>query len=274
MIILNADDYGLSSDVSDGIRRLAEHDRVSATSAIVTDERWGRDGPALRDLRGAIAVGLHVNLTLGTPCHQEARAQAFPALGTLVRRSLLRQLDVEALSREIACQIRYFRDATGFLPDHIDGHQHVHALPLVRTALIRAIHRFDWNAPPLIRVPAPQRNLANYKSRIIAMLAHGFRGEMERGGLPTNVTFGGISSFATTGDLKGEFEGAFETYRGCHLVMCHPGLGDHPPVPGDSIHARRIVEQHLFESWHDLPARIWHLKHRQANGAIDWASVI
>jgi predicted glycoside hydrolase/deacetylase ChbG (UPF0249 family) len=67
MLILCADDYALTEGVSRAIGELAAARRLSATSAMVTTPHWPAMAPRLAVHRGHLAVGVHLNLTLGAP---------------------------------------------------------------------------------------------------------------------------------------------------------------------------------------------------------------
>ena len=62
-VVLCADDFAVHEAASQGIARLAEMGRISATSAMVLSPRWAVDAPRLYDLRGQIDVGLHLDWT-------------------------------------------------------------------------------------------------------------------------------------------------------------------------------------------------------------------
>ena len=84
-ILLCADDYAQASGISEGIFRLAEVGRLSATSAMTNVPGWGgADGARLAALEGRIAVGLHLTLTYGAPlrkCLSLRRGGGFRLLG-------------------------------------------------------------------------------------------------------------------------------------------------------------------------------------------------
>src|SRR5688500_29751 len=67
MIILCADDYGLTEGVSRAIGELAAAKRLSATSVLVTSPHWPASAPRLCAHRGRLSVGLHLDLTLAGP---------------------------------------------------------------------------------------------------------------------------------------------------------------------------------------------------------------
>ena len=131
----------MSSGVSRGILELAQARRISATSAIVTLDRWAQDGPLLRSVRDRIAIGLHLNLTVGRPLGPMPRLApdgVLPSIGTLVKAAVSGRLDKAEIEAEVLRQIDRFIAVAGFAPDHVAGHQHVQVLPALRGAAVGA----------------------------------------------------------------------------------------------------------------------------------------
>jgi len=60
-IVLCADDFALNAQVSEAITQLAGAQRISATSAMVLSPRWREDAARLKEVRGQIDVGLHLD---------------------------------------------------------------------------------------------------------------------------------------------------------------------------------------------------------------------
>lgn len=290
MIILCADDYALSPGVSRGILELCAVRRLSATSALVTGNNWPDDATRLQQIRSLAAIGLHLNLTLGTPLvpHRSARhldnAGRFLPISKLIIASLTRRLDAAALQQECSAQIAAFQDATGTLPDFIDGHQHVHALPVVRQALIAAIKAQGWTHPPLVRRPASTATtlalnpMSPSKETVVAWLTTGFRASLINADLPFNTSFAGFSAFSSAADYRTELEAALDvaklkyqsTQPCCHLIMCHPGhIDEQLRASGDPVIERRQDELDAILAYDGLPDRIWHPQ-RDNRGAIDW----
>ena len=294
MIILCADDFGLSDGVSRGIIELCQAQRLSAVSALVTAADWPEHAALLREVRGAVAIGLHFNLTLGEAlltrsgaAHLNANGSFF-TVGRLVRRALARRLNGAQLRAECGAQIAVFQEATGALPDFIDGHQHVHALPIVRHAVIAATDDHDWVQHPLVRLPRTRRyglsgrSGAPLKEGAVNLLTRGFDDLLRAAGLPHNDTFAGFSTFAVGSDYRAELETALaagaqpangdrQASSGrCHLVMCHPGYVDEAlAARDDPLIERRREEFDALMAADDLPGRIWHPE-RGSDGAIDW----
>lgn len=282
-ILLVADDYGMTDGVSDGIARLAEAGRLSATSALVTLPRWARDAPRLAGLRGLIVPGLHLNLTLGVPLGSMPRLApdgGFPDIGALVRGALLRRIDRAEVEHEFVRQIDRFRDAAGYLPEMIDGHQHAHALPIVRDALIRAIAATytAGSPPPLVRVPTdPHAALVRRGQRApgkrltLTALAAGVRAALDRAGIPRNDTFAGVTNFNASEDAVARDFGAAAAGGGAlHLVMCHPGITTPELSALDPVTRRRDLELAYLERDNALSARLWQVRRDSLDSAIDW----
>ena len=64
-LIVNADDFGLTSGVSEGILAAHRHGIVTSTTVLVTSSIGSDHLARARD--SELGIGLHVNLTLGRP---------------------------------------------------------------------------------------------------------------------------------------------------------------------------------------------------------------
>ena len=79
VLIVNADDWGLTAGVSRGILHACRHGIVTSTTLLVTRPP---DPALLEELRGSgLAVGLHLNLTLGAPVSAAACPRWWTARG-------------------------------------------------------------------------------------------------------------------------------------------------------------------------------------------------
>ncbi|MET0567841.1 MAG: ChbG/HpnK family deacetylase [Hyphomicrobiaceae bacterium] len=278
-VILCADDYAMTAGVSRGILELARSRRLSATSALVTLERWSEDAKAVARARDCIAVGLHIDLTLGKPLGPMpslAPHGRFPSLKQILGRALTGRIAGEEIAAEVLRQIDRFEEATGFPPDHIDGHQHVHALPGVRNGVLKALERRFPSGGPLVRDPADSlsaicnRGLAVGKSIIINVLSSGFAAVARARRFAVNDSFAGTSAFKEGRPYGDELDAAFSARGRRHLVMCHPGHVDPELSRLDPIVARRAEEYAALAQASDLPARLWHPQRNADGPPVDW----
>lgn len=110
------------------------------------------DGEAMPDVAAWLAnnphdnleLGLHLNLSEDLPGTRWHRP-----LNHLLLGSHLGQLNAApvraALAADIARQLDVYEQRLGVMPDFIDGHQHVHQLPVVRDLLLAEVQR-RWPA--------------------------------------------------------------------------------------------------------------------------------
>ena len=277
--ILCADDYGLSTGVSEAIRELANQERLSATSAIVTLDRWPPDAQGLRAVRDRIAIGLHINLTLGAPLGlmpSLASDGRLPALGSLIVRALSRRIDRDEIAAEVARQLARFESVFGFAPDHIDGHQHVHALPGVRDGVLAALTARFPDGGPLVRNPvdSPSRiwrhSSAVSKALMIGLLSSGFGSAVRARGFAINTGFSGVSSFDRRKPYTVELDRSLSLPSRRHLIMCHPGHVDAALSRIDPIVARREDEYDAIARHAGLPSLLWRPARPKDGPPVDW----
>jgi predicted glycoside hydrolase/deacetylase ChbG (UPF0249 family) len=235
-IWLCADDYGISPAVSAAIRDLIGKGRINATSVMVVAPSFHRSEAltlnALRVHGARAAVGLH--LTLSAPFQPLTDAftplvnKAFPSVGSMLVRALLRQLDRKALHAEIAAQVRMFGYEFGRAPDFIDGHQHVHIFPQVRDVLFKVARDMAPNAwiRQCGRPGAVTARLGDPKGMVLDVLSKRFREQAASNDVRTNTAFAGTYTFNESADFAALFPRFLEQLPDGGLVMCHPGMVD------------------------------------------------
>ena len=211
---------------------------------------------ALKPFKARADIGLHLNLTLGSPIEprlQFAPNAQLPDLGTVMKQAFFRTLDQGEITREIKAQLKRFHDVLGFMPDYIDGHQHVHILPIVRTALFDAVKSYP-NFRPWIRVPSDsamailRRGVSVRKSLILSALSLGFRHQCQARGLITNQSFSGASEFDPNDSYGTVFRSYLKAAQPRHLVMCHPGYVMPDEDFPDPVKETRPIEMAFLKS--------------------------
>ena len=282
-VILCADDFAITEGVSRGIEELARARRLSATSAIVNLPAWKSTSPRLVALRPFVATGLHLNLTLGSPLGPAPRLAPdgeFPDNNTLIQRCITGAIDAGEIAAEIDRQLTRFEEALGVQPDFIDGHQHVHALPRIRGALIEVLRNRYRERLPLVRNPADnmlnilRRRTAAHKALIIHTLARGFGDRLDSAGFPTNHGFAGVSPFNLDIPFDQELAHFFSARGPRHLVMCHPGYIDSALAELDPVVERRRHELDALFAAPRLDEAIWHPDPTPGRPPIDWAKAL
>jgi predicted glycoside hydrolase/deacetylase ChbG (UPF0249 family) len=280
MILLCADDYALTEGVSRAVGELAAARRLSATSALVTTPHWPAMAQRLVVHRGRIAVGLHLNLTLGAPLGPMpwlAGGGAFPKRNAVVARALLGVIHPREIKAEIERQLDAFERHLGFPPDHIDGHEHMHVLPGIRQRLLEVVARRYPGPKPLLRDPSDSREAIaarggpRSKALAVAALALGFGAGARRRGIPTNRGFSGFSRFDASVPFAEELAGALRAPGPRHIVMCHPGHPDAALAAVDPVVDRRGMEYEALMRDASLVERLWRPSRAPDGPPVDWS---
>ncbi|WP_024301720.1 ChbG/HpnK family deacetylase [Pseudogulbenkiania sp. MAI-1] len=241
-LTLCADDFAQSPAISAGILALLERRRLSATSVFSLSPLWPSLASELSPYAHHADIGLHCNLT--HPFDDGARP-----LGHWLLHSQLRLLSRRQLCDVLLRQIDAFADALGRLPAYLDGHQHVHALPVVRDALFDAI-ALRWRAPAKPYLRAPDRlgdgGDSQGKGIVLKVLCAGFAGLTARRGYHTPSWFGGLYSLSAEADFPGLMRRWLRHCPDGSLIMCHPGLPANDS--GDPIASVRQQEYRYLAS--------------------------
>ena len=125
ILIINGDDFGLSTGVNDGIIQ-AHQAGVLTSASLMVRGAAAAEAAALARKNPRLGVGLHVDL-----CEWEYRNEEWR-----LRHCVVPMENAKAVAREIGQQLDAFRALMGCNPTHIDSHQHVHREDPARTVLL------------------------------------------------------------------------------------------------------------------------------------------
>ncbi len=229
-LIFNADDYGLTPEVSRGIREAHLHGLVTSTTCMMNLPGTADEIRIALDLAPALGLGVHLTLTAGSPLLPPDEvstlcdsAGKFHKLGQLIPG--LESINVDEVQAEWRAQIQAFVRAAKRKPTHLDSHHHSsYFTPKFFRAMLELAREYDC----AIRLPVVDKTSLTVTGlpevvtagiqKEIASLVHEFNPRTPHGFLAEfyddHATQEKILEFITT-----QKDGAFE-------IMCHPGYCD------------------------------------------------
>jgi predicted glycoside hydrolase/deacetylase ChbG (UPF0249 family) len=235
-IVLCADDYGIAPGVNAAIRELVARGRLNATSAmVVAPSLTAPEATALTSLRRDmphLQIGLHFTLTAPfrptSETYAPRKQDAFLPLPKTLGSALIARLDRDRIAHELRAQIAAFSTLFGFLPDYVDGHQHVQIFPQIRDAALSVMRETlpDAWMRQCGRVTPLAARVADRKGMLLDVMSRGFRKRAAAAGIAFNPGFAGSYDFESGPDFAALFPRFLDGLPARSVVMCHPGFVD------------------------------------------------
>lgn len=266
-LIINADDFGLTSGVNRAIAELHRAGLVTSATlmakAAATDEAI-----AIAHANPALGVGCHIVLVDGEPVLPVAQLPTLvrskqnrfrPSTASFVRRLIAGRVRSSEIEAETAAQIARLKSA-GLRLTHIDTHKHTHMFPAVlrpvlraaRAAGIRAVRNpFEpaWSARATPAAPWLRRA----QVRLLRRLEPTFRRIVAQEGF---VTTDGAIGVLATGSLNSATVDSLlrNLPSGNWELVTHPGYNDEElDRVRTRLHASREVEIEALRRLENLP---------------------
>ena len=220
-LILCADDFAANLSVSQGIAVLARAGRISATSAMVLSPRWAGDAALLREMRGRIDVGLHLDWTSG---FARAAGHGMSLSGAMLK-AVLGGFAPAAARTVIERQLDAFEAVWKAPPDHIDGHQHVQQFAGIREALVAAVRaRYAINNRAYFRLSTGAATDKSFKMRVISGLGAAALAALAKpAGIACAPALAGVYGFTGGGRRYARLmDGWLADAPEGAIIMCHP----------------------------------------------------
>jgi hopanoid biosynthesis associated protein HpnK len=244
-LIVNADDFGLTTGVTRGILDAHREGMVTSATLMANSAAFDMAVAASRQMP-TLGVGVHLNLSEGVPVSPpfkiptlvDHRGRLHLTPGRLLGRIVARHVNLGEVETELRAQISRIVQG-GVSPTHLDGHKHVHVLPGVSDIVIRLAREFSI---PSVRCPVedPPRFLnmvdagrnshagifkQHLVGRGVSTFARRLRRKLDDAGLHYPAHFYGLSQtgFLNTRRIR---EVLARLPEGTSELMCHPGYSD------------------------------------------------
>jgi hopanoid biosynthesis associated protein HpnK len=230
--VINADDFGLSTGINEGISVAHEQGILRSASLMPNGEAFSDAVDRIRQLPD-LGVGVHLSLVGETPIAPVNSLRGLARQGKLpdsyaafARDYLLRRFSLAEVRREMRAQIDQVLEA-GIQPTHLDSHQHIHLLPGILELTLDLAQAYQIN---VVRVPDDRTGLFRMRTSwrrvqlaTLVLLSALARKKIAKSGLKSAGFFHGL---AASGRLDTESLSAIlsRLQDGINEVMCHPGL--------------------------------------------------
>jgi predicted glycoside hydrolase/deacetylase ChbG (UPF0249 family) len=246
-LIVNADDFGLTSGVNQSIQDL-HHSGALSSATLMADAKSTLPAAGIATLRSQLGVGCHVVLVDGTatlparslPELTLPSGSFRPTLGRFALAVTLGRIPEIEIQIEAMAQIRRLQ-ALGLRVTHVDTHKHTHMYPRVlRPLLLAAIEcgvpairnpfEPEWALQATPGAPFVRRT----QVRLLRTRLKMFSKLVKKAGLAT--TDGAIGVLATgTLDVRTLHVMLAAMPPGIWELVCHPG---YPDKELDSVRTR------------------------------------
>jgi predicted glycoside hydrolase/deacetylase ChbG (UPF0249 family) len=226
-LIVNADDFGRSAGINEGILEAHREGIVTSTTVMVLEKSAARGIREVAERARRLSLGLHFVVT-GGGC-TAAAAREVPTLapdGTFprTREAMPARIPPEEVRRELEAQIDVFQVLARKPPTHLDSHHHAALHPSV-APVFAAVAR-ERSLP--VRAPTEEARKA--------LRAAGVK-------TPDRFYDGFHGPAATFGTLEGILAALPD---GTSELMCHPGRVDETLREGSSYVDDRELELEIL----------------------------
>lgn len=140
-LIINADDFGLSPGVSQGIALAAKSGVVTSTTLMGNMQDLAQHLSYLQGI--PVGLGIHLVLSAGRPRASSGVDSLTDERGYFRRdyRQAIKLADPTQVKKELQAQIEHVLNL-GVKPTHLDSHHHVHMAPQLTKVAVELAHRY------------------------------------------------------------------------------------------------------------------------------------
>jgi hopanoid biosynthesis associated protein HpnK len=239
-LIVNADDFGLTSGVNRAIS-LANREGIVTSATVMANSRAFQEAVEVAKQQPGLHTGCHVVLIDGEPLSRNASTltNGSPGFRSSLKKfaiaAVRNKFSAEEVQEEAEAQICRIQ-STGLNVTHVDSHKHTHMFPNVLRPVLRAAKACGVRAvrnpfeprrcwPGSIFLGSTAMWLRSAGVTCFSIFGHAFRKAVqEEGMLTTNGTVGIVA----TGKLDSKvLQGILEALpEGTWELVCHPGYSD------------------------------------------------
>lgn len=239
ILIVNADDFGLSEGINRAILSAHQNGILRSTSIMPNGSAF-EDAVRIALETPALGVGIHLSLIGEKSVSPAGELRGMVNAESLLpdsypiftRQLLSKRFTIGDVQTEIRAQIERVLTA-GLDPTHIDSHQHVHMLPAVFEIVLDVAREYGI---PAIRIPLERGGSDSggiftqlKQTWLLSRICRARLRQVEAAGLHTADWFWGLG---VSGKMdEANLMAALQSLGpGVNEVMCHPGISDSATV--------------------------------------------
>jgi predicted glycoside hydrolase/deacetylase ChbG (UPF0249 family) len=234
LLIVNADDFGLTDGVCRAIVKAHNEGIATSTSALAVAPAFARCAAWLDDAPG-LGVGVHLAVvgedppllsTSEIPTLVDQHGRFMYSWRQFLPRMALGRIDIDDVEREFTAQGEAVRSAVGPTRiTHLDTHQHLHLWPRIAGLVCRLAQRWDVPAVRITRSAS-----GSPKGRVVNRLAARLHRRVTSAGLLAPDAFAGFDEAGGVGVSR--LVGVIEQLGASAVHAAE--IGVHPGEHGDA----------------------------------------
>jgi chitin disaccharide deacetylase len=256
-LIVNADDFGMSRGITDGIIVAHRYGLLTSTSLMSNMPAAGYAILRAQALPN-LGVGVHLNICQGRPLLAPSEiptlvdsAGNFHSPAVLARKLWTWRITHREIETEFRAQIRWLKER-GIIPTHADSHHHMHLYPAATLPFACALAAENitcMRASPCSVWPRSNSVGGPHEGNIARrLLVHGYRIALQvtvfrRFNSPDSRISFESGDRKNLWNLRDRWKTMLENLpAGTFELACHPGLFERGFSESDRIHAQREQE--------------------------------
>ncbi len=239
-LIINADDFGLTQHINQGVIKAYQEGILTSTSLMV-NMPGSEDALGLLKQNPGIGVGIHLNIFIGKSLAPQSRLGSFTKNGYFLQ-DIYRLLWILISKRinsgelELECRMQIEKALnSGVSITHLDSHMHLHFLGEFRALIMKLAQEYKImrvrciNELPLLCGKNYRflRFLRRkyYNALFLSVCSRASKALANKQGLKTTDYSYGVSESGIITEQK--YRNAFSCLRdGVTEIICHPGYED------------------------------------------------
>ena len=234
-LIINADDFGISKEVNEGIVKGFQEGIITSTTVMANMSEF-EQAMKLAKKHSELSVGVHLNIIDGKALVMKDKLSQKLAVKCILGLVKKRELE-EELMAQVEKVSKYIE------PSHLDVHQHQGVFPNIREAVVNVAKE---NNIKKIRLPREESNSLNnfsqlWKKKLIDSFIPETKKLYDKNKLKYPEQFFGILS---TGSFNVKhLESFLKRLKGNGELMVHPGFySEKSPLKGDFLVESKHIE--------------------------------